>query len=411
MIIKSIKARQISDSRGKPTIECDIKTNDGNSIASIPCGASRGDYEAAFIDNDRALKNINDKISKKIIGMDIQTQEDIDNLLIEMDGTSNKRSLGANTILAVSIAAFKAGALSSGMPLYKYTGNLIGNKRFFLPMPVMVFIEGGKHSKPEFSSTDLQEFMIVPSGAKTFSEAMKFGKEVYDNLRKYLESKGLDTKIGDEGAFTPKLGSNEKAIEILSHVIEESGYAKKISIAIDAAASELFRNGRYALKKEGSTVDSSELVDIYREWAEKYPITYLEDGLSQDDWKGWSELNSALGKKINIVGDDLTVTNIKRLETAIRKKAINAVIIKPTQIGTISETLEFTKMAKKNKMATVVSQRGGETMDTFKSDLCVGINGEFAKFGAPSRPERIVKYNRLLEIEESGGLGYANLHI
>ena len=393
-MIKGVYAKKILDSRNKPTIECSVTTDKGSVKASIPCGASRGDYEAFFIDNEKALKNINEVIAKKIQGRDVKG---IDDLLIEMDGTNNKKNLGANAILAVSVAVCKAGALEAGVPVYKYLGSLFGTKKFVLPFPMMVFIEGGKHSVPEFSSTDMQEFMVIPKG-KTFEESMEFGKDVYKKLKEHLQSLGLSTEIGTEGAFTPSL-ENEKAMEILTTVIEDSGYDKRVSIALDAAASEFYEDGKYTLKAENRVLSSADLIELYADWIKKYPITSIEDGLSQYDLDGWKVLNKELGKKISIVGDDLTVTNIKRLEMV--KDSINAVIVKPTQIGTVSETLAFSKMAMDNKMDIIVSHRGGETMDSFKSDLCVAIAGKFAKFGAPSRPERIVKYDRLAKIEQS----------
>ncbi len=394
-MITGIKAKKILDSRGKPSVECRIETERGDVKTSIPCGASRGDYEAFFIDNEEALKNINGIIAKKLQGMEID-QKVIDELLIKMDGTDNKKNLGANAILPVSIAVCKAGALARGVPLYKYIQELSG-ARLAIPKPMMVFIEGGKHSHPEFASTDVQEFMVVPDG-KTFEESMEIGRQVYKKLGDYLASKNLSIEIGDEGAFIPKLASNENAIEILTNVIEGSGYKKCVSIAIDAAASEFYQNGIYSLRKEKKGMSSSDLIELYEEWVGKYPITSIEDGLSQHDAESWKELMKGLGKKVNIVGDDLTVTNMERLKMV--KDRINAVIVKPTQIGTVSETISFSNMASENKMDIVVSQRGGETMDTFKSDLCVAIGGKFAKFGAPSRPERIVKYDRLLEIEK-----------
>lgn len=406
-MIRSIHARQVFDSRGIPTIECEINNI---SQAIVPSGASAGTHEAVELRDGgkafdgkgvtKAVSNVNKIISKKLIGKDEREQRELDELMIKLDGTENKGRLGANAILSVSIALCKAGALASGMRLYEYIGRLDGNKKFILPIPMMVVIEGGKHA---FNSTDLQEFMIMPLG-KSFSQALRCGFEVYQTLKKYLEARNMKTSVGYEGAFAPELDSNERTVEIISNAIEESGYKPKkdVTIAIDAAASEIYENGKYVLKKENKEFTSGELIDYYNDLVSRYPIASLEDGLSEDDWNGWTELNKKLGKKIQVVGDDLTVTNIKRLEKAIKLRTINSVLVKPNQIGTISETIDFVKLVKKNILISIVSQRGGETEDTFLADFAVGIGVEQFKFG-PSRSERIAKYNQLLRIEESLG--------
>jgi len=406
MKIKKIHARQVFDSRGLPTIECEI--ND-ISRAIIPSGASRGIHEAIELrDGDKAfggkgvikaVDNVNKVISKRLIGENVRRQKKLDKLMIELDGTDNKGKLGANAVLSVSIALCKAGAFASKIPLYEYIGKLAGNKEFVLPIPMMVVIEGGKHA---FNSTDLQEFMIMPFG-KTFSQSLQCGFEVYQTIKKFLESMGMKSSVGYEGAFAPELDSNERALEIISNAIEESGYkSSDVAIAIDVAASEIYENGKYLLKRENRELNSEKLIDYYVDLVSRYPVVSLEDGLAEDDWNGWIELNKKLGNKIQIVGDDLTVTNIKRLKKAIKLKAINSILVKPNQIGTVSETIKVAQMAKKNNMVSILSQRGGETEDMFLADFSVGLAFDQFKFG-PSRSERIAKYNQLLRIEEELG--------
>jgi enolase len=405
-MLKKIHARQVFDSRGIPTIECEI-----NGIrAMVPSGASAGSHEAFELRDggkayggkgvEKAVSNVNKIISKKLIGKDEKKQRELDKIMIELDGTENKKKIGTNAILSVSMALCKAGALASKIPLYEYIGRLAGNKKFVLPIPMIVVIEGGKHA---FNSTDIQEFLIIPFG-KSFSQALSRGFGVYQNLKKYMEANGMNTNVGYEGAFAPQLDSNEKAVELISAAIEESGYrpGKDMAIAIDAAASEFYKNKKYFLKKENRELNSEGMIEYYKELSSKYPIASLEDGLAEDDWNGWVELNKELGRKIRIVGDDLTVTNIKRLKIATKLRTINSVIVKPNQIGTVSETLDFVALAKKNKLVSILSQRGGETEDTFLADFAVGLGVQQFKFG-PSRSERIAKYNQLLRIEENLG--------
>ncbi len=405
MKVKKIHARQVFDSRGVPTIECEV--ND-DARAIVPSGASTGIHEATELRDGgnayggmgvaKAVDNVNKIIAKEIIDKGVREQGTLDNLMIDLDGTDNKGKLGANAILSVSIALCKAGALDSKAPLYEYIGKLSETNEFVLPIPLMVMIEGGKHA---FNSTDLQEFMIMPF-RKSFSESLQCGFEVYQIIKKSLEAKNMKTAVGYEGAFAPELGTNEKALEIISDAINESGYGSSVTIAIDAAASEFYENGKYTLKKENKELSSADLIEYYADMASKYPISSLEDGLAEDDWKGWAELNKKLGNKIQIIGDDLTVTNIERLKKAVKLKAINSVLVKPNQIGTVTETIKFVKLAKKNNLATILSHRGGDTEDTFLADFAVGTGVDQFKVG-PSRSERIAKYNQLLRIEEALG--------
>ncbi len=412
--ILSLKAREVLDSRGIPTVEVEIKTKSGISRAMVPSGASTGIHEALELRDggkrflgkgvQGAVDNINKYISKEIIGLDCSNQRDIDEKVINLDGTENKSKLGANAILGVSMAVCRASALEEGIPLYERIGQLSENKKFILPAPMMVLIEGGKHAD---NSTDLQEFMIMPMPKvlKNFREALRCGTEIFYSLGKILKSKGYSINVGFEGAYGPNLKSNNEPCELFINAIEDAGYnlGKEVFITLDPAASEVYESGKYNLKKEGKILDSGGMVEFYENMVQKFPISSIEDGLAEDDWSGWQLLNKRLGDKIQIVGDDLTVTNIKRLQKAIELKAINAILIKLNQIGTVSETMDVVNLAKKNKIAQIISHRSGETEDTFIADMVVGLGCGQSKFGGPDRGERTAKYNQLLRIEE--GLG------
>lgn len=404
--IKAIKAREVLDSRGYPTVEAEVITKDGFFRAIVPSGASTGIHEALEL-RDRgkrylgkgvlkAVKNVNSVIGPKLIGDDCTKQRDIDKVMLEIDGSENKTKLGANATLAVSMAVCKAGAHSLHIPLFKHVAYFANSNFNILPVPMLLMIEGGKHGE---KSTDFQEFMIMPVGASSFKEALRYGVEIYHYLQKILKSKGHHTNVGLEGAFAPHLGSNEEAMELIVKAIEKAGYRlKDVFIAIDVAASEFFKRNKYVVKRK--KLNSEKLIDYYGKWVKKYPIISIEDGLAQDDWEGWGKLNERLGNKIQIVGDDLVVTNVRRIKKAIRLKAINACLLKLNQIGTVSETLDAIKIAKENNFGTILSQRGGETEDTFNADFVVGAGLKQCKFGAPSRSERTCKYNQLLRIEE-----------
>lgn len=409
--IRKIKAREILDSSGVPTVEVDILTDSGLSRASVPSGASTGVHEALELrDKDKkryngkgvlkAVKNVNNIIAPKLINDDCLRQKEIDEVMLEIDGTENKTNLGANAMLAVSMAVCKAAAHYLQVPLYEYIGSLANSKSILIPTPMMVVLEGGKHAD---NSTDLQEFLILPKGAKNFKESLRFGLEVYHSLGKVLKSKGYTINVGKEGAYAPSLKNNEEAVMLITKAIEEAGYSfDDVSIAIDGACSEIFENGKYNLKTENKNLNSDEMIELYSNWIKKYPITSIEDGLDEDDWDGWKKMNKKLGKKIQIIGDDLLVTNIKRIKKAIELNAVNAVLIKLNQIGTISETIEAINLSKENNFKTILSQRGSETEDTFAADFAVGTSVSQFKWG-PTRSERLAKYNRLLRIEEELG--------
>jgi enolase len=409
--IKTVKAREILDSRGNPTLEVEVVLKDGTmGVAAVPSGASTGKYEAVELrDGDKkryngkgvlkAVNNVNKNINKAIAGMSVTDQTAIDNTMIKLDGTPDKSKLGANAILGASLAVAQAAASFQGVPLYIYLG---GNGEYALPVPMLNILNGGKHAE---NSTDLQEFMVMPVGAKSFSQALQMGAEVYHALNKVLKGKGLNTNVGDEGGFAPSLPSNKDAVEAILAAIESAGYkpGKQCYIALDPAASEFYKNDKYVLAKEGKTLTSAEMVDYYVKWCLDYPIISIEDGMAEDDWEGWQLLTQKLGKKIQLVGDDLYVTNVKRIAKGIEIKASNAVLIKLNQIGTLTETLEAIKMAKKAGWTAVISHRSGETEDTTIADLAVGLNTGQIKTGAPARSERTAKYNRLLRIEEELG--------
>jgi enolase len=411
--ISKVIAREILDSRGNPTVEVDLTLEDGShGRASVPSGASTGIHEAVELrDGDarfgglgvvKAVANVNTEISNALVGQAF-TQNSIDGALISLDGTDNKGRLGANAILGVSLAFAKAVAVSSKVPLYQYFANISGQDSVHtLPVPMMNILNGGKHAK---GSTDIQEFMIVPVGAKSFREGLRMGAEVFHCLQKILSERGLSTSVGDEGGFAPALGSNENALAIIVEAIEKAGYkpGEDLSLAIDAAASEFYKDGKYNLAIENKTLSSTELVELYASWVEKYPIVSIEDGLGEDDWDGWQLLTEKLGQKLQLVGDDLFVTNIKRLQEGITKGVANSILIKLNQIGTLSETIAAVVMAQNAQYSAVVSHRSGETEDTTIADLVVGLGTGQIKTGSLSRSERIAKYNQLLRIEEQLG--------
>ncbi len=407
--IQSIHAREILDSRGNPTVEVELVLEDGSfGRASVPSGASTGAYEAIELRDggvryggkgvEKAVKNVNDIIAPALIGLEF-TQKSIDEKMIELDGTENKEKLGANAILGVSLAFAYASAKSNNQKLYEYFAQISENKEMRLPVPMMNILNGGKHAE---GSTDLQEFMIMPAGAPSFKEALRYGAEVFHSLKKILTTKGLNTSVGDEGGYAPALGSNEAAIEIILEAIKSAGYeaGKDIYIAIDGAATELYKDGKYELAIEGKSLTSEEMVAFYEDWVNKYPIISIEDGLAEDDWDGYALMTEKLGSKVQIVGDDLFVTNIKRLKQGIDKKVANSILIKLNQIGTITETIAAIKMAEEAGYTSVVSHRSGETEDVTIADLVVGLGTGQIKTGSLCRSERVAKYNELLRIEE-----------
>jgi enolase len=409
--INKVKAREILDSRGNPTLEVEVELADGTKgWAAVPSGASTGKHEAVELrDKDpsrfgglgvlQAVTNVNQPISTAIVGMPATDQEAIDHKLIELDGTVNKSRLGANAILGTSLAVARAAASHLALPLYHYLGRV---NTYTLPVPMMNILNGGKHAA---NSTDFQEFMVVPAGASNFKQALQMGTEVYHSLKKVLKSKGLDTNIGDEGGFAPPLISNQEAIEAILLAIEQAGYkpGKDCFIALDSAASEFYKDGKYVLSKEGVTLTSEEMVDYYVKLMASYPLISIEDGMAEDDWAGWQLLMEKLGNKIRLVGDDLYVTNVDRLRQGISLKASNSILIKPNQIGTLTETVAAVRMAQEAGWTAVVSHRSGETEDTIIADLAVGLGTGLIKAGAPCRSERTAKYNRLLRIEEELG--------
>ena len=406
-IIKVV-GRQILDSRCFPTVEVEVCLEDGTiGRAAVPSGASTGIYEAVELrDGDKnvyqgksvlkAVAAVNGPISEKLSGIDVYNQPLIDKVLIELDGTNNKGNLGANAILGVSLACADAAAKSLEMPLYQYIG---GVNAKVLPVPMMNILNGGSHAD---NSVDLQEFMIMPVGAETFSAALEMCANVYHTLKKQLASKGYATAIGDEGGFAPNLKSNEEALEVIMEAIEKAGYVagKDMFIAIDAASSEYYKDGKYVLEHEGKTFSASEMVDFFEKWVEKYPIISIEDGMAEEDWEGWALMTERLGNKVQLVGDDLFVTNTERLKSGIEKGVANSILIKLNQIGTLTETLNAIEMANRAGYTAVVSHRSGETEDTTIADLVVAVNAGQIKTGAPCRSERVAKYNQLLRIEE-----------
>jgi enolase len=409
--IVDVIAREILDSRGNPTIEADVVLESGaTGRAAVPSGASTGSREAIELrDGDpsrymgkgvqKAVEYVNTEIAEALLGLDGEEQTRIDRTLIELDGTENKSRLGANAMLAVSCAVAKASAEDCGLPLYRYFG---GAGPMSLPVPLMNLINGGAHAN---NSVDLQEFMIVPIGAPSFREAMRWGSEVFHHLKKLINSKGWPTQVGDEGGFAPDLKSNEDALKLLMEAIGNAGYkaGSQIALALDCAASEFYKDGKYHLEGEGLTLASSELVELWADWAARYPIISIEDGMAEQDWDGWKMLTDKLGKKVQIVGDDLFVTNTKILQEGINKGVANSILIKINQIGTLTETFAAIEMAKRAAYSNVISHRSGETEDSLIADLAVGTNAGQIKTGSLSRSDRTAKYNQLLRIEEDLG--------
>lgn len=409
--IKSIKAREVLDSRGNPTVAVDVLLDNGAAgSAMVPSGASTGKFEAVELrDGDKsryngkgvlkAVKNVNEHIAAKLSGFEANSQWAIDKAMIELDGTKNKGALGANAILGVSMAVARAAAVSCGLELYRYLG---GTNAHVLPVPMMNILNGGKHAD---NNVDFQEYMILPAGLPTFSEALRCGAEVYHTLKKVLNEKKLATSVGDEGGFAPDLPDNEEPLKLIVEAIEKAGYkpGKDVFIALDPASTEFYENGYYVLESGKKKMSYEDMTELYSSLASKYPIVSIEDGLSEEDWDGWQYLKKQLGSKIRLVGDDLCVTNTDRIAKAIELDAINAVLIKLNQIGSVSETLKSIEMTQKASYAAMISHRSGETGDTFIADLAVATNAGFIKTGAPSRSERLEKYNRLLQIEQQLG--------
>jgi enolase len=410
--IKSVKAMEILDSRGNPTVRAFVALESGIvAAASVPSGASTGEHEAIELrDGDKkryggkgvlkAVANVNKIIAKELVGMDPSSQAEIDHLMIELDGTSNKSKLGANAILGVSMAAARAAASASGLPLYAYLG---GAGATIIPVPQMNVLNGGQHAD---NSVDFQEFMIAPVGAPNFAEALRYGAETFHALAKILKKRGYATGVGDEGGYAPNLKSNEEACEVIVEAIEAAGYqpGRDIAIMLDPAASSFYENGKYNLAKSGQGIkNSDEMTELYRDWLDKYPIVSIEDGLAEDDWAGFQRHTAALGQRIQIVGDDIYVTNVKFIERGIEEKSTNAVLIKLNQIGTVTETIEAINLCHKAGWSYVISHRSGETEDAFLADFAVAMGGGQLKTGSCSRSERIAKYNRLLEIEQALG--------
>lgn len=410
--ITGVQGREILDSRGNPTVEVDVFLNSGLvGRAAVPSGASTGENEAVELrDGDakrysgkgvlKAVKNVNETIGHELLGMDALRQREIDEFLCALDGTKNKGELGANAILGVSLAVARAAAETLGIPLYQYVG---GVNAHVLPVPMMNILNGGSHAP---NNVDIQEFMVMPIGAECFSEGLRMGVEVFHHLKKVLSSQGKSTAVGDEGGFAPDLASNDEAVEVVLEAIEKAGYkiGEDIVLAVDAAASEFYEDGEYVFKwSSGERRDAAGMVEFWTEWMDKYPISSLEDPLDENDWHGWKALTAALGDRIQIVGDDLLVTNTERLEQGIRDESANAILIKVNQIGTLTETLETMRVAEQAGWRNVVSHRSGETEDTFIADLVVATGAGQIKTGSASRTDRVAKYNQLLRIEEQLG--------
>lgn len=410
--IISLVSREILDSRGNPTIEVEVKTVDGHvGRAAVPSGASTGAHEAYELrDGDKnrflgkgvykAVDNVREKIAPEIVGLNVTEQVYIDKILRELDGTENKSNLGANAILGVSLAVAKAAALDTNLPLYRYVG---GSQACRLPVPLMNVLNGGAHAN---NGLDIQEFMIVPTVNNSYAESLRAGAEIFHTLKKILAKKGLSTAVGDEGGFAPKLGSNQEALDLLMNAIVDAGYdpGQNVFLALDVAATEMYKDGKY--EWQGSHISGTELLGIYKSWTEKYPMVSIEDGFSEDDWDSWVNATSELGQTVQLVGDDLFVTNPKRLRMGLEKKAANALLVKVNQIGTLTETFEAVNLAQRNRYRTVMSHRSGETEDVTIADLAVALNCHQIKTGSLCRGERTAKYNQLLRIEEDlGGMG------
>jgi enolase 1/2/3 len=410
-LIEDLIAREVLDSRGNPTVEVELFLEGGaTGTAIVPSGASTGSHEAVELrdgDGSRyggkgvltAVKNVNEVLRPELLGTDALDQVSLDRLLVELDGTPNRSKLGANALLGVSLAAARASADEVGLPLYRYLG---GAGARLLPVPLVNILNGGKHA---IDSTDFQEFMIAPVGAPSFREGLRWASEVFHALGKILHDEGFATTVGDEGGYAPSLGSNEDAIGAVMRAIESAGYGpgEQVAVALDPATTELYSDGRYVLGREGRSLTGDELIDFWADWAERYPIISLEDGLAEDDWEGWTALTRRLGDRLQLVGDDLLVTNTQRLERAIRERCANSILVKLNQIGTLTETIEAVEMAQRAGWTAIISHRSGETEDTTIADLAVALNTGQIKTGSISRSERIAKYNRLLRIEEELG--------
>lgn len=413
--IKSVKAMQVLDSRGNPTLQVKVTLEDGTiGKAIVPSGASTGSFEAVELrDSDKnkymgksvekAVRNVNEQIAVKLTGEDVFKQNKIDLKLVEIDGTENKANLGANATLGVSLACADAAAKYLNMPLYEYIGGVSGTN---IPVPMMNILNGGKHSD---NNVNIQEFMIVPVGGKDFKEMMQMASEIYHTLKKILKERELSTAVGDEGGFAPNLSSDEEALKLIVEAIEKAGYKPRedVALALDVASTEMYEEAKkigkengYLFWKTGEHMSTTDMIDYLEDLVNDYPIISIEDGLAEEDWEGWKELTLRLGNKIQLVGDDLFVTNIQRLEKGIRNKVANSILIKPNQIGTLTETLNAIKLAKANGYSTVISHRSGETEDTFIADLSVAVNSRYIKAGAPARTDRVAKYNRILNIED-----------
>lgn len=407
-LIVDILAREILDSRGNPTVEVDVTLEDGSfGRAAVPSGASTGAYEAVELRDDdserflgkgvmNAVTNVNTIIAPALLDYDALDQVAIDSAMLELDGTPNKGKLGANAILGVSLAVAKAAAAYIGLPFYRYVGGVNAKE---MPVPLMNILNGGKHAD---NNVDIQEFMIVPVGADSFAGALRMGAEIFHNLKSVLKKKGYNTAVGDEGGFAPNLSSNEEALEVIVEAIHKAGYkpGEDICLALDVAATELFKEGAYYLAGEGLTMNSAQMIEYYSNLINKYPVISIEDGLAEDDWEGWRSLTETLGKKVQIVGDDLFVTNVEKLSQGIEMGVGNSVLVKVNQIGTLTETLNTIEMAKKAGYTAIISHRSGETEDVTIADLVVAVNAGQIKTGAPSRTDRVAKYNQLLRIEE-----------
>ncbi len=412
--IAEVAAREILDSRGNPTLEVMVRLEDGAvGVAAVPSGASTGRHEALELrdgDKDRyrglgvlrAVENVNKVVAQVLVGRSPFDQAEIDAQLIALDGTPNKSLLGANAILGVSMAVARAAAASLGMPLYRYLG---GVGAAVLPVPLMNILNGGRHA--DWQSTDVQEFMVVPAGAPSFSEALRYGVETFHALKSVLKARGYNTNVGDEGGFAPDLKSNVEALEVLVEAVEKAGYevGKDISFALDPATTELYKDGKYHLESEGRALSSEEMVAYWENWVDQYPIVSIEDGLAEDDWEGWKLLTERLGKRIQLVGDDLFVTNPARLKQGIERGVGNSILVKVNQIGTLSETLEAIRLAQRSGYTAILSHRSGETEDSTIADIAVAVNAGQIKTGSASRSDRLAKYNQLLRIEEELGAG------
>lgn len=410
-IIENIFAREVLDSRGNPTVEVEVFLEDGAfGRAIVPSGASTGEHEAVELrDGDKsrflgkgvlkAVDAVNGTLANELIGLSALDQKLLDELMVQIDGSHNKGNLGANAILGVSMAVAKAAAESSGLSLYAYMG---GAHAHVLPVPMMNIMNGGKHA---VGSTDFQEFMVMPVGAPTFREAVRWGAEIYHNLKKVIHDKGHSTSVGDEGGFAPSLGSNQAALDVIMEAIDKAGYkaGEEIFIALDPAASEIYSDGMYHLDIEGKKLTGEEMVDFWADWCDRYPIISLEDGLDENDWENWSRLTAKIGDKVQVVGDDLLVTNVEKVKRAIKEKAANSLLFKVNQIGSLTEAFAAAQLAQRHNMTVVTSHRSGETEDTTISDLAVALNAGQIKTGAPARTDRVAKYNQLMRIEEELG--------